>query len=78
MRHDAMGREFPQILPTRAAAFALGDYEWIFAIGADELLDPVNLIRRMRRTDAPLHAREEPPFCTGRRITTGVIVEALV
>ncbi|WP_111721491.1 hydrogen peroxide-dependent heme synthase [Homoserinimonas sp. OAct 916] len=76
-RHGMMGREFPQVMPNTVAAFALGDYEWILALEAPELIDLVDLMRRLRHTDARLHVREEVPFYTGRRIETAEIVEVL-
>lgn len=77
-RHGMMGREFPQVMPNTVAAFALGDYEWILALEAPDLIDLVDLMRRLRHTDARLHVREEVPFYTGRRIETAEIVEVLL
>ncbi len=77
-RHGMMGREFPQVMPNTVAAFALGDYEWILALEAPELIDLVDLMRRLRQTDARMHVREEVPFYTGRRIETAEIVEVLL
>ena len=49
-------------------AFSLGDYEWILAFEAEELDRIVDLMHRMRYTEARLHVREEIPFFTGRRV----------
>jgi chlorite dismutase len=76
-RHGAMGRDFPQVKPNTVAAFALGDYEWILALESEELVDLVDLMRKLRQADARLHVREEIPFYTGRRIDTGDIPEVL-
>jgi Uncharacterized conserved protein len=76
-RHGAMGRDFPQVKPNTVAAFALGDYEWILALESEELVDLVDLMRKLRQADARLHVREEIPFYTGRRIGTRDIPEAL-
>jgi chlorite dismutase len=72
-----MGRDFPQVKPNTVAAFALGDYEWILALESEELVDLVDLMRKLRQADARLHVREEIPFYTGRRITTAEIPEVL-
>ena len=66
--HGRKGREYPQVLSNTVAAFALGDYEWILALEADELTDLVDLMRHLRATEARRHVREEVPFFTGRRI----------
>ena len=76
-RHGAMGRDFPQVKPNTVAAFALGDYEWILALESEELVDLVDLMRKLRQADARLHVREEIPFYTGRRIDTSDIPEVL-
>jgi len=76
-RHGRMGAEFPQVLANTVASFALGDYEWILALEAPELVDLVDLMRHLRGADARLHVREEVPFYTGRRIGTSDIVEVL-
>jgi chlorite dismutase len=75
--HGRKGAEFPQVLPNTVASFALGDYEWILALEAPELVDLVDLMRHLRQTDARRHVREEVPFYTGRRIDVSEIVEVL-
>jgi len=67
-RHGRMGGAFPGVLANTVASFALGDYEWVLALEADDLLDLVDLMRHLRQADARLHVREEVPFYTGRRI----------
>ena len=62
---------------TPVASFALGDYEWILALEAPELVDLVDLMRHLRQTDARRHVREEVPFYTGRRIATTELPEVL-
>lgn len=75
--HGRKGSEFPQVLSNTVASFALGDYEWILALEADELVDLVDLMRHLRQTDARRHVREEVPFFTGRRIGIEEIEEVL-
>jgi chlorite dismutase len=75
--HGRKGGAFPQVLPNTVASFALGDYEWILALEAPELVDLVDLMRHLRQTDARRHVREEVPFYTGRRIEVGEIAEIL-
>ena len=76
-RHGRMGAAFPQVLANTVASFALGDYEWLLALEAPELVDLVDLMRHLRGADARLHVREEVPFYTGRRIPTSDIPEVL-
>jgi chlorite dismutase len=75
--HGRKGSEYRQVLANTVASFALGDYEWILALEAPELVDLVDLMRHLRQTEARRHVREEVPFFTGRRITVGEIEEVL-
>jgi chlorite dismutase len=75
--HGRKGAEYPQVLANTVASFALGDYEWILALEAPELVDLVDLMRHLRQTDARRHVREEVPFYTGRRIGLDEIPEVL-
>jgi chlorite dismutase len=75
--HGRKGAEFPQVLPNTVAAFALGDYEWILALEAPELVDLVDLMRHLRQTEARRHVRQEVPFYTGRRIQLDEVPEVL-
>ena len=75
--HGRMGRDFPQVLANTVASFALGDYEWLLGLEADDLVDLVDLMRHLRYVDARLHVREEIPFYTGRRIELAELPEVL-
>jgi len=75
--HGRKGSEYPQVLANTVASFALGDYEWILALEAPDLVDLVDLMRHLRQTDARRHVREEVPFYTGRRIELSEIAEVL-
>ena len=52
VEHGMMGREYDQVLSNTVAAFALGDYEWLLALEADELHDIVDLMRHLRYSGA--------------------------
>lgn len=75
--HGRKGSQYPQVLANTVASFALGDYEWILALEAAELVDLVDLMRHLRNTEARRHVREEVPFYTGRRIEPSEIAEVL-
>jgi chlorite dismutase len=75
--HGRKGSEYRQVLANTVASFALGDYEWILALEAPELVDLVDLMRSLRQTDARMHVREEVPFYTGRRIDGAELTELL-
>jgi chlorite dismutase len=75
--HGRKGSEYRQVLANTVASFALGDYEWILALEAPELVDLVDLMRHLRQTEARRHVREEIPFYTGRRISVSEIAEVL-
>jgi chlorite dismutase len=75
--HGRKGAAFSQVLANTVASFALGDYEWILALEAPELVDLVDLMRALRQTEARRHVREEVPFYTGRRIPIADIPEVL-
>ncbi|MBO9577829.1 MAG: chlorite dismutase family protein [Microbacteriaceae bacterium] len=75
--HGGKGRDFPQVQSNTVASFALGDYEWLLALEADELVDLVDLMRHLRATEARRHVREEIPFFTGRLIDFAELDEVL-
>ncbi len=77
VEHGVMGRAFDQVLSNTVAAFALGDWEWILALEAEELHDIVDLMRHLRSSQARLHVREEIPFFTGRLVDADGFVEAV-
>lgn len=76
--HGLMGRDYPQVLANTVSSFALGDYEWLLGLEADELTDLVDLMRHLRYTEARRHVREEVPFFTGRRVASAELAEILV
>ena len=65
------------MLTNTVAAFALGDYEWILPLEADELEDLVDLMRDLRYTEARRFVHLETPFYTGRRISAADLAEVL-
>jgi chlorite dismutase len=75
--HGLKGRDFAQVQPNTVAAFALGDYEWILALEADDPIDLVDMMRHLRATEARRHVREEVPFFTGRLIEVAELAEVL-
>jgi peroxiredoxin len=75
--HGQMAREYPDVRANTAAAFALGDYEWVLAFEADELHRIVDLMRHLRGARARLHTREEIPFYTGVRKPVRELLAAL-
>ena len=75
--HGILGRDFPDVLANTVAAFALGDYEWMIALEAPDVIDLVDMMRHLRYTEARQHVREEIPFFTGRRISSAEVAEVL-
>lgn len=76
--HGMAGRDYPDVRANTVPAFALGDYEWILAFEGPELDRIVDLMWKMRYTEARLHVREEIPFHTGRRVDDiAEIIDAL-
>ncbi len=75
--HGMKGSQFKGVVANTVAAFALGDYEWLLPMEADEVTDLVDMMRDLRYTEARRHVREEVPFYTGRRVTTAEAVEVL-
>jgi hydrogen peroxide-dependent heme synthase len=65
--HGRMGHEHPEVLANTVSAFALGDYEWLLAFEADDLVPIVDLMRHLRAAEARRYTRAELPFLTGRR-----------
>ena len=75
--HGRKGAAFTGVVANTVASFALGDYEWVLPMEADELTDLVDMMRELRYTEARRHVREEVPFFTGRRIPTSAVPEVL-
>jgi chlorite dismutase len=75
--HGRKGAAFTGVVANTVASFALGDYEWLLPMEADELTDLVDMMRELRYTEARRHVREEVPFYTGRRIDLAEIPEVL-
>ena len=65
--HGMAARDYGDVLANTVASFALGDYEWLLAFEADDLVRIVDLMRELRATEARRHVIEETPFFTGPR-----------
>lgn len=72
--HGAAARDYGDVLANTVASFGLGDYEWLLAFEADELVRIVDLMRDLRATGARRHVREEIPFYTGPRVDLSALV----
>ncbi len=57
--HGAAGREFPEVLGNTTNAFGLGDWEWILAFESSTLDSIVEVIRRLRETEARRYVKVE-------------------
>ncbi|WP_430591920.1 hydrogen peroxide-dependent heme synthase [Humidisolicoccus flavus] len=77
IEHGRKGAAYTSVIANTVSAFALGDYEWILPLEADDLVDLVDVMRALRATDARMHVREEVPFFTGRRISVEELQEVL-
>jgi peroxiredoxin len=66
--HGMAARGFDEVRANTVPAFALGDYEWILAFESPTLDRIVDLMYKMRYTEARRHVREEVPFFTGHRV----------
>lgn len=75
--HGRAGAEFRGVLTNTVAAFALGDYEWIVPLEADDPAEFVDLMRTLRYVGARRHVVLETPFFTGRRIGADEVAEVL-
>jgi chlorite dismutase len=77
VEHGMAGREYPDVRANTVPAFALGDYEWILAFEGPDLARIVELMWKLRYTDARRHVREETPFFTGPRVGVEELVNKL-
>lgn len=75
--HGEAGREFPDVLANTTSAFGLGDFEWILCFEADSPVRIVELIRRLRATEARRYTKVEIPFVSGVRKDLGKLVNDL-
>lgn len=74
--HGAAAKDYRDVLANTVASFGLGDYEWLLAFEADELIRVVDLMRDLRATGARRHVREEVPFFTGPRVELSDLASA--
>jgi chlorite dismutase len=65
--HGGAGREFDDVWANTTSAFGLNDWEWILTFEADSPDRIVELIRRLRGTEARLYTKVEIPFYAGIR-----------
>lgn len=77
VEHGMAARTYPDVRANTVPAFALGDYEWILAFEADEMVRIVDLMRDLRATDARRHVREETPFFSGPRTALADLIGRL-
>ena len=75
--HGEAGREFPDVWANTTSAFGLGDYEWILCFEADTPARIVELLRRLRATEARRYTKLEIPFFTGIRKELAAVVNDL-
>ncbi|MDQ4145870.1 MAG: chlorite dismutase family protein [Actinomycetota bacterium] len=75
--HGGAGREYSDVLANTTSAFGLGDFEWILAFEADSPHRIVELIRRLRATEARRYTKVEIPFFTGIKKDLRAAVEDL-
>lgn len=66
--HGMQAQGFDEVRANTISAFALGDYEWLLSFESPTLDRIVELMHKMRYTEARLHVREEIPFFTGLRV----------
>jgi len=75
--HGRKGAAFTGVVANTVAAFALGDYEWLLPLEADDPTELVDLMRDLRYTEARRYVKEEVPFYTGRRLRFDEIADVL-
>jgi chlorite dismutase len=75
--HGEAGREFSDVLANTTSAFGLGDFEWILCFEAESPVRTVELIRRLRATEARRYTKVEIPFVSGIRKDVGNLVNDL-
>lgn len=71
--HGEIGRQFPGVLANTVASFGIGDHEWLLAFEADEVIELVDMMRELRRSQARGYVARETPFFTGRRMNASEI-----
>ena len=76
--HGAAARDYGDVLANTTSAFGLGDYEWLLAFEADDLVRIVDLVRDLRATGARRHVLLEVPFFTGPRVAADELLSRLV
>lgn len=76
--HGRKGAMHVGVTANTVASFALGDYEWLLPLEADDVTELVDLMRDLRYTEARRYVQEETPFYTGRRLRLDEIADVLI
>ncbi len=66
--HGMEARQFNMVRANTIPAFGLGDYEWMLAFESPDMENVVDLMWKMRYTEARKYVSEETPFLSGRWI----------
>ncbi|QCV94204.1 hydrogen peroxide-dependent heme synthase [Acidipropionibacterium acidipropionici] len=66
--HGISGAASPDVKASTLAAFALGDYEWILTLEADDPARLVDVMKDLRYVEARRHVDVDTPFFTGERV----------
>lgn len=75
--HGELGRQFPDVRTNTTSGFGLGDWEWILAFEADDMVSIVDCIRKLREAEARRYTKLDTPFVVGIRTTLQGLVESV-
>ena len=75
--HGMAAHSYADVRANTVPAFALGDYEWLLAFEAPEMIRIVDPMRDLRATEARMHVREETPFFSGPRVEVEALIDSL-
>lgn len=75
--HIAVGREYPQINLNTSYSFGLDDQDFVVSFEANEPVDFLNLVQKLRETESSLYTARDTPMFTARSMSIRRALNAL-
>lgn len=76
--HRRAGEAFPQIKLNTTYSFGIGDQDFMLAFECDEPVDFVDLVQKLRETQARRYTAQDTPFFVCRKAPAREIVESIL
>jgi chlorite dismutase len=72
-----VGKEYPHINLNTSYSFGLDDQDFVVSFEADEPVDFLNLVQKLRETESSLYTQRDTPMFTARSMSIRRALNAL-